>query len=129
MMKYFLKVKSLSRVWLFVTPYTVAYRAPQSMEFSSKSTGVGCHFLFQGIFPTQGSNLGLLHYRQNVLPLWATREDGKITYTVLVGKITPNYRWEQGHETCPFEYLSYSLAKRAEKSQKSKPRLWLFGNF
>ena len=26
-------------------------------------TGVGCHFLLQGIFPTQGSNPGLLHYR------------------------------------------------------------------
>ena len=25
-----------------------------------KNTGVGCHFLLQGIFPTQGSNLGLL---------------------------------------------------------------------
>ena len=29
-----------------------------------KSTGVGCHCLFQGIFPTQGSNPGLPHYRQ-----------------------------------------------------------------
>ena len=29
-----------------------------------KNTGVGCHFLLQGIFPTQGSNLGLPHYRQ-----------------------------------------------------------------
>ena len=29
-----------------------------------KHTGVGCHFLLQGIFPTQGSNLGLLHCRQ-----------------------------------------------------------------
>ena len=28
-----------------------------------KSTGVGCHFLLQGIFLTQGSNLGLLHCR------------------------------------------------------------------
>ena len=28
-----------------------------------KDTGVGCHALFQGIFPTQGSNPGLLHYR------------------------------------------------------------------
>ena len=27
-------------------------------------TGVGCHFLLQGIFPTQGPNLGLLHSRQ-----------------------------------------------------------------
>ena len=29
-----------------------------------KNTGVGCHSLFHGIFPTQGSNLGLLHWRQ-----------------------------------------------------------------
>ena len=29
-----------------------------------KNTGMGCHFLLQGIFPTQGSNLGLLHCRQ-----------------------------------------------------------------
>ena len=30
----------------------------------SKNTGVGCHFLLQGIFPTQGSNPRLLHCRQ-----------------------------------------------------------------
>ena len=29
-----------------------------------KNTGVGCHFLLQGIFLNQGSNPGLLHYRQ-----------------------------------------------------------------
>ena len=29
-----------------------------------KNTGVGCHFLLQGIFLTQGLNPGLLHYRQ-----------------------------------------------------------------
>ena len=30
-----------------------------------KNTGVGRHSLLQeGIFPTQGSNLGLLHFRQ-----------------------------------------------------------------
>ena len=29
-----------------------------------KSTRVGCHSLLQGIFLTQESNLGLLHYRQ-----------------------------------------------------------------
>ena len=34
-----------------------------SMEFS-KNTGVGCHSLLQGIFPTQGLNPGLLHCRQ-----------------------------------------------------------------
>ena len=30
----------------------------------AKNTGVGCHSLLQGIFPTQGSNPDLLHYRQ-----------------------------------------------------------------
>ena len=29
-----------------------------------KNTGVGCRALFQGIFPTQGSNPSLLHCRQ-----------------------------------------------------------------
>ena len=33
------------------------------------STGVGCHFLLQGIFLIQGSNLGLLHCRQFLYPL------------------------------------------------------------
>ena len=42
-----------------MTPWTVAYQAPLSMGFSGKSAGVDCHFLRQGIFQTQGSNLGL----------------------------------------------------------------------
>ena len=29
-----------------------------------KNTGVGSHSFLQGIFPTQGSNPGLLHYRR-----------------------------------------------------------------
>ena len=40
--------------------------------FHSKNTGMGCHFLFQGIFPTQGSNLCLLcllHWQAGSLQL------------------------------------------------------------
>ena len=33
-------------------------------DFPSKNTGVGCHFLLQRIFLTQGLNLSLPHYRQ-----------------------------------------------------------------
>ena len=36
-----------------------------------KNTGVGCHALLQGIFPTQGSNLRLLcflHWQEDSLP-------------------------------------------------------------
>ena len=39
------------------------------MDYSpSKNTGVGCHFLLQGNFPTQGSNLHPLHWQVNSLP-------------------------------------------------------------
>ena len=37
-------------------------------DFPGKSTGVGCHFLLQRIFPTQGSNPGLPHYKQDAVP-------------------------------------------------------------
>ena len=45
--KWKVKVKSLSRVRLFVTPWTAAYQAPLSMDFPGKSTGVGCHCLLR----------------------------------------------------------------------------------
>ena len=35
-------------------------------DFPGKNTGVGCHFLLQGIFPTQGQNPDLPHCRQIV---------------------------------------------------------------
>ena len=38
-----------------------------------KSTVVGCDFLLQGIFPTQGSNPYLLHFSR-FFTVWATRE-------------------------------------------------------
>ena len=41
-------------------------------NFPGKNTGVVCHFIFQGIFPTQGSNpclLCLLHWQVDSLPL------------------------------------------------------------
>ena len=34
-----------------------------------KNTGVGCHVFLQGIFPTQGSNLCLLHWQVDSLTL------------------------------------------------------------
>ena len=46
------------------------------MEFSnspSKDTGVGCYSLFQGIIPTEGSKLGLLHSGR-FFTIWAIKE-------------------------------------------------------
>ena len=38
-------------------------------DFPGKNTGVGCHFLLQGIFSTQGSNSGLPHWQKDSLSL------------------------------------------------------------
>ena len=58
------KVKSLSHVRLYVTSWSVRYRAPLSMGFSRQEYSTGLPFPSPGIFPTQGSNLGLQHCRQ-----------------------------------------------------------------
>ena len=61
------EVKSLSCVQLFATPWTEEpTRLLSPWNFSGKNTGVGCHFLLQGIFPTQGSNPGLQNSRQSL---------------------------------------------------------------
>ena len=61
------KSESLSCVWLFATPWTVEAFCPWNSP--GKTTGVGCHSLLQGIFPTQGLNLHLLHWQVDSLPL------------------------------------------------------------
>ena len=43
------KLKSLSRVWLFATPWTEAYQAPPSMGFSRQGYWSGLHLLLQCI--------------------------------------------------------------------------------
>ena len=65
-----------SHVRLFATLWTVACQAPLFMA-SSKNTLVGHHALFQGIFPTQGSNLYILcflHWQVASLPLVPPRK-------------------------------------------------------
>ena len=45
-----------------VTAWTVARHAVCPWDFPGRNTGVGCHFLLQGIFLTQGLNFHLLHF-------------------------------------------------------------------
>ena len=64
-----------------VTPWIIACQAPLSMGFPSQEnwsegkeekknwTGVSCHFLLQGTFPTQELNLDLLLWEVDSLPL------------------------------------------------------------
>ena len=76
------KVKSLSRSWLFATPWIVACtKLLHPWDFQGKSTGVVCHSLLQGIFPTQGSNPGLSHCRQT---LYCLSHQGSRCFLVFV---------------------------------------------
>ena len=54
----------LSHVQPFMTLLTIVCQAPRPWNSTRKNAEVGCHSLLQGFFPTQGSNLGLLHCRQ-----------------------------------------------------------------
>ena len=49
---------------LFGNLWPVVHQSPLSMGFSRQEDWSGCHFLLQRIFSSQGSNLGLLHFRQ-----------------------------------------------------------------
>ena len=53
-----------SGIQLSATLWTVACPTPLSMGSPGKNTGVGCHSLLQGIFPTQRSNSCLPDCRQ-----------------------------------------------------------------
>ena len=58
------KVKLLSHVRFFATQWTVSTRLLCPWNSPGKNIGMSCQSLIQGIFLTQGSNLGLQHYRQ-----------------------------------------------------------------
>ena len=52
-----MKVKSLSRIWLFVTPWTVAYQASPSTGFSRQEYWSGLPFPPLGGLPDPGIKL------------------------------------------------------------------------
>ena len=61
-----------SRVWLLVTPWTIACQAPLSMEFSRQEYWSELPCLPQVIFPTRESTLSLLchlHWQAGSIPL------------------------------------------------------------
>ena len=60
----------ISCVWLLWRHRLQPVRLYFLWKFPGKDTGVGCHFLLQRIFPTQGSNLRLclLHWRVDSPP-------------------------------------------------------------
>ena len=62
------KVKSLSRVQLFGTPWTVAYQAPPSMGFSRQECWSGLPFPSPGDLPNPGIEPGFPTLQADTLP-------------------------------------------------------------
>ena len=71
-----LKVRLLSRVRLFVTPWTVAYQAPQSMEFSRQESWSGLPFPSPGDLPNPGMEPGSPALQADALPSEAPQDSG-----------------------------------------------------
>ena len=75
-----------------------------------KNTGVGCHALLQGIFPTQGSNprlLRLLHWEADSLP---TEPRGKpVDLATWRYMAFPWRTFQEGSLSCPFISTPTSL--------------------
>ena len=72
-----------SRVQLFGSHGPTRFLCP--WDSLGKNTGVGCHYLLQGVFLTQGPNLRLLHllhWQEDSLPL---APPGKGSYSLLQG--------------------------------------------
>ena len=61
-------MKSLSRVPLFMTPWTVAYQAPQSVEFSRQEYWSGLPFPSPGDLPNPGIEPGSPALQADALP-------------------------------------------------------------
>ena len=70
-------------------PWTVSTRLPCPWDFPDKNTGVGCHFLLQEGFPTQGSNpclLCLLHWQAGSSPLAPPGEPIDVWTSMIINK-------------------------------------------
>ena len=76
--KLFSSVQSLSHVRLFVTPWTVAYQAPPSMEFSGQECWSGLPFPSPGDLPDPGIEPGSPALQADALPSEST---GKPLFT------------------------------------------------
>ena len=95
------KVKSLSRVRLFATPWTVAYQSPQSMEFSRQEYWSGLPFPSPGDLPDPGIKPESPTLQADALP---SEPPGK---SLTLKKITDKYI-----RTKQFLYLQRTLGEK-----------------
>ena len=84
------KVKSLSHVRLFATPWTVTHQAPPSMEFSRQEYWIGLPFPSLGDLPNRGIEPGCPALQADALP----SEPSRPGFNPWVGKIPWRRKWQ-----------------------------------
>ena len=77
-------MKSLSRVQLFVTPWTVAYQATQSTEFSRQEYWSGLLFPSPGDLPNPGIEPGSPALQADALPSEPPGKPKKVKYGIYI---------------------------------------------
>ena len=82
-----------------------------------KNTGVGCHSLFQEIFPTQGLHPHLLYWQVDSLPLSHLRSP--ITPTVDLTKSWYILGWREEMKGCELKSTSSEKVKKGSKVRES----------
>ena len=101
-------------------------------DFPGKDTGVGCHFLLQGIFPTQGSKLGLLYCRQILYqlsykgsPMQETKEAMWETPVQFLGREDPLEKGMATHSSILAWRIPWTEESGGLQSMGSQSRTWL----
>ena len=86
-------------------PHGMPTRCLCPRDSPGKNTGEGCHAFFQGIFPTQGSNPGLLHCWQILYHLSHQRSpnSGKHKLKCAQKQLLMNeeVKWSEIAQSCP----------------------------
>ena len=98
MISHTLKVKSLSRVQLFATPWTVAHQVPPSMGFSRQEYWSGLPFPSPGESSRPRDRTQVSHIAGRCFNLWAPREAPKIGI---------NYRYWSSNKNSSSKVVEY----------------------
>ena len=114
------KVKSLSRVWLFATPWTVAYQAPPSMGFSRQEYWSGLPFPSPGDLPDPGIEPGSPAFQADAL---ASEPPGKPNAGD-PGSITGSGRSAGERIGHPLQYSWASLVAQLVKNLPAEQETW-----
>ena len=113
-------VKLLSSVWLFVTPWTVAYQAPLSMGFSRQEYWSGLPFPSPGDLPDPGIEPRSPTLQADTL---LSEPPGKqITENNWYQKTTlSENNWYSGKQNSPLtQHLSFSLVTCPNQSERAE---------